>query len=72
MKTATCEYGKQGLPFPIPKSPTKPSDEKDVGFDVLTAVAMKSSGFWDITPCSLLKISQRFGETCRLQLQVEE
>jgi hypothetical protein len=27
---------------------------KDVGFEVLTAVAMKSSVFWDITLCSPL------------------
>jgi hypothetical protein len=25
--------------------------------------------FWDITPCSLLKGSRRFGGSCRLQLQ---
>jgi hypothetical protein len=31
----------------------------DVGFDVLTAVVMKSSTFWDVISCSLLKISLR-------------
>jgi ferredoxin-thioredoxin reductase catalytic subunit len=31
-------------------------------------VVMKSSIFWDITPCSLLKINRRFGGTC-LHLQ---
>jgi hypothetical protein len=25
--------------------------------------------FWDITPCSPLKVNQRFGGTCRLHLQ---
>jgi hypothetical protein len=40
-----------------------------VGFEVLTAVVMKSSVFWDITPCSPLKVSRRFGWTCRLHLQ---
>jgi hypothetical protein len=30
---------------------------KEVGFEVLTAVAMKSSIFWDITPCSVLKVN---------------
>jgi hypothetical protein len=30
---------------------------------------MKSSVFWDITPCSLLKVNRRFGGTCRLHLQ---
>jgi hypothetical protein len=27
---------------------------------------MKSSVFWDITPCSPLNVHQRFGETFRL------
>jgi hypothetical protein len=30
---------------------------------------MKDTVFWDITPCSLLKVSRRFGGTCRLHLQ---
>jgi hypothetical protein len=30
--------------------------DSDVGFEVLTAVVMKSSVFWDITPCSPLKV----------------
>jgi hypothetical protein len=42
---------------------------KLVGFEVLTAVVMKSSIFWDITPCSPLKVNQRFGGTYRLHLQ---
>jgi hypothetical protein len=36
------------------------------GFEVIMVVAMKSSVFWDITPCSLLKVTQRFGGTCHL------
>jgi hypothetical protein len=40
-----------------------------VWFEVLTAVVMKSSVFWDITPCIPLKFNQRFGGTCRLHLQ---
>jgi hypothetical protein len=35
-------------------------------FTVLAAVVMKSCIFWDITPCSPLKIKRRFGGTCRL------
>jgi hypothetical protein len=27
-------------------------------FEVLTAVAVKSSIFWDITPCGLLKVNR--------------
>jgi hypothetical protein len=34
-----------------------------VGFEVLTAVVMKSSMFWDITPCNPLEINRRFGGT---------
>jgi hypothetical protein len=34
-----------------------------VGFEVLTAVVMKSTVFWDITPCSPLSVDRRFGET---------
>jgi hypothetical protein len=30
------------------------------GFEVLTAAIMKSSIFWDITPCSPLKVNRRF------------
>jgi hypothetical protein len=40
-----------------------------VRFEVLTAVVMKSSIFWDVTPCSLLKVNQRFGGRCRHHLQ---
>jgi hypothetical protein len=40
-----------------------------IGFQVLTAVVMKSPIFWDITPCSPLKVNRRFGEKRRLHLQ---
>jgi hypothetical protein len=40
-----------------------------VRFEVLTAGIMKSSIFWDITPCIPLKVSGRFSRTCRLHLQ---
>jgi hypothetical protein len=42
-----------------------------VGFEVLTAVVVKSSVFWDITLCSPLQVNQRFGGTCFLFLQGE-
>jgi hypothetical protein len=29
-------------------------------------LVMKSSTFWNITPCSLLEVNRRFGEICRL------
>jgi hypothetical protein len=42
----------------------------DVWFQVLTEVAMKTSSiFWDITPCSPLKVNRRFGGTYRTHLQ---
>jgi hypothetical protein len=34
-----------------------------LGFEVLTTVIVKSSIFWNITPCSPLKVNRRFGET---------
>jgi hypothetical protein len=39
-----------------------------VGFEVLTAVVMKSNIFWDITPCSPLQVNRHFGGTYRLHL----
>jgi hypothetical protein len=41
----------------------------NVGFEVLRAVVMKCSIFWDITTCSPLKINRRFGGICRLHIQ---
>jgi hypothetical protein len=40
-----------------------------VGFYVLIAVVMKSTIFWDITPCSPLKVNRRFGGTYRIYSQ---
>jgi hypothetical protein len=40
-----------------------------VGFEFLTAVVMKSSVIWDITPCSPSKGNRYCGGTCRLHLQ---
>jgi hypothetical protein len=34
-----------------------------VQFEVLTAVVMKSSIFWDITPCNPLKVTRCSSET---------
>jgi hypothetical protein len=36
-----------------------------VEFEVFTAVVMKSIIFWDMTPCSLLSGTRRFGGTYR-------
>jgi hypothetical protein len=40
-----------------------------VGFEVFTAVVMKSIIFWDVTPCSPLSCDRRFEGTYRLHLQ---
>jgi hypothetical protein len=40
-----------------------------VGFEVFTAVVIKSINFWDITPCSPLSVNRLFGGTYRLHLQ---
>jgi hypothetical protein len=41
----------------------------DVGFEVLTAVVMKSIIFWDIAPCGPLSVNRRFGGTYYLHLE---
>jgi hypothetical protein len=40
-----------------------------LGFEVFTAVVMKSIIFWDMTPCSPLSVNRRFRGTYRLHLQ---
>jgi hypothetical protein len=42
------------------------SENRRIRFEVLTAVVMKISIFWDITPCMALKINRRSGGTYRL------
>jgi hypothetical protein len=37
--------------------------EKYTGFEVLTAVVIKSYICWDVTPCSPLKVDRRVGGT---------
>jgi hypothetical protein len=41
------------------------------GFEVLTAVVIKSTIFWDISPCSSLKVKRHFGRTYRFHFQGE-
>jgi hypothetical protein len=45
---------------------------KDVGFEVLTAVNMKSAVFWVVAPCSLVEVYQRFRGPCCLHHQGDE
>jgi hypothetical protein len=42
---------------------------RDVGFEVFTAVVLKSIIFWDMTPCSPQSCTRRFGGTSRLHLE---
>jgi hypothetical protein len=37
---------------------------KYVRFQVLTAASMKMAAFWDVAPCSLVKVYRRFGGAC--------
>jgi hypothetical protein len=39
------------------------------GFEVLTAMFIKISIYWDITPCRPLKVNRCFAETCWIHLQ---
>jgi hypothetical protein len=41
-----------------------PKLDEILEFEVLTAVVMKSSIFWDIMPCSPLIVNRRFRATC--------
>jgi hypothetical protein len=59
----------------MPRSEYKILSIKLVGFEVFTAVVMKSIIFWDMMPCSPLSVNQRFrgtyhrwqaGATCML------
>jgi hypothetical protein len=43
----------------------EPASTRDThGYEILTAVFIKSSIFWDIAPCSPLKVNRLFGVTC--------
>jgi hypothetical protein len=46
------------------------TDRHYVGFEVLTAVFIKSAVLWDIMPYSMLRINRHYGGTCCLHLQV--
>jgi hypothetical protein len=43
--------------YPV-SSPQLAAESSFVGFEVLTAVVMKSTIFWDITQCSPLKVNR--------------
>jgi hypothetical protein len=39
------------------------------GPEILTAVVMENSVFWDMAPCSLFRVNLRFVRACGLKLQ---
>jgi hypothetical protein len=53
------------------KTLSEPAEIKTehVGLEVLVVLVMKSAIFWDITPCSPLKVNRRFGGTYDLHHQ---
>jgi hypothetical protein len=72
-----CKKGGTGQPRdsdtnvePV-REAVKRSPQNSIGFEVLTAVVMKSSVFRDVIPCSSLKVNRHFRGTCRLHLQGE-
>jgi hypothetical protein len=41
----------------------------DIGIEVLTAVVVESTIYWDIMPCGPLKVNRHLEGTCHLHLQ---
>jgi hypothetical protein len=54
------------------KAGTKTKNCIVLGFVVLTAVVIRRSTSWDITPCSPLKFNRSLGLICLLHLQGRE
>jgi hypothetical protein len=44
--------------------PKRVAREYNVRFEVIPAVVKKRPVFWDVTPCSPLEVSRRFGGAC--------
>jgi hypothetical protein len=56
-------------PVPLLSTHIWPLDgNHHVGFEVLTAVVVTSTIFWDITPCSPFSVNRCFGRIYRLHL----
>jgi hypothetical protein len=54
----------------LPYAPPRELGNKMQDLRFLTVVVRKSSIFWDIMPCSPLKVDRRFGGTCLLETSV--
>jgi hypothetical protein len=52
---------------------TKPTDVrvKNIGFEIYTPVITKSSIFWDVTPCSPLKIDVSEEHVCIFRVETQ-
>jgi hypothetical protein len=68
--TFSCKYQWRAFKFSHEISVcTLQTFHRYLGLEALTAVVMKCSTFWDITPHSPLKVNQSFGGTYSLHLQ---
>jgi hypothetical protein len=61
-----------GLKNKSSKNQRKAGNKQTGGFEVLTAVVMRSSVFWDITPCSPLKATDVSEEHVASIFRVED
>jgi hypothetical protein len=66
---ASLSMGTGGFFFGVKRPGREADNSSPLWFEVLTAVIMKSTIFWDITPCSPLKVNRCLGGTCRLSFQ---
>jgi hypothetical protein len=67
LNSAPLPTGKEQQ-YPLGDS-QKRNIDSPVGFEIFTAVVLKSTIFWDMTLCSPLSFNRRFGGTYRLHLQ---
>jgi hypothetical protein len=68
-KSSTYSYLHKGPKYRAIKAYDGSEDKVPcVGFEVLTAVVIKSPVFWDITPCSPFTVNRRLGRTCRKEI----
>jgi hypothetical protein len=51
------------LPVRVSEVAKCPDSRQNSGAQLFTALDIKSTDFWDATPCSMLKANRRFGGT---------
>jgi hypothetical protein len=64
--------GKECSGFPEMCTTKYKIKDNNIRFEVLTAVIMKSSDLWNITPCGPLIVRRRFGGNIASICKVEE